>query len=623
MSGICGTLALDGSAPGETEIRRIASVLERRGPDGTHIWTDKQVSLGHTLLATTPEALVERLPLIHAETGCIITADVRIDNREELIAALELDDEGRIIGDGELVLLTYLKWGDACLDRLLGDFAFAIWDPRKPRLFCARDQVGMRQFIYHHVPGKLFAFATEPRALLQHPRIPKQINEGRIADFLEDLEAIDLTSTFFEGLHRLPPAHALTLDPKGTHIWRYWALEAQPKLQLPSNEAYATAFLEVFTKAVHSRLRSPGPIGSMLSGGMDSGSVSAVAAKLLKEANEPHLKTFSAIGTDKTCVETRTIRAAASIDHIDPNFVSIDDLKTNEAKLKKLMALSDEPFDGHMTLVRTVYQAAREQGLKVVLDGVGGDTTLGTENMIAWYLDQGRYYSAWQEAKAEERFWGPECRAQRAFLVQAAGKLVPSSLRKMRRTLLNLAQRLHEKRVSPLDPTFAARIEIEKRRLKHEDSISLADNGSDNARARRMLHPYIIVGRERYDRVASAIGIEPRDPFLDRRLLEFCLSLPPEQLQENGWPKIILRRAMAELLPDTVRWRPGKEHLGFSFTKRLLQSGSRCGGGKLDRAQRYLRLDPREVSALNHEDQSTIALLLNLRYLENWLEANV
>ena len=185
MSGICGAWSYEGELPVSGQV---LSLLERRGPDRTGSWSDGPIALGHTLLATTPEAQKELLPLTDPVSGCSITADVRLDNRDELIAALDLSGEPGEIGDGELILRSYLKWDDECPTHLLGDFAFAIWDSRAERLFCARDHMGMRQLIYYHIPGKLFAFASEADALVADPRVPNQINHGRIADYLDGLE---------------------------------------------------------------------------------------------------------------------------------------------------------------------------------------------------------------------------------------------------------------------------------------------------------------------------------------------------------------------------------------------------------------------------------------------------
>ncbi len=178
----------------------------------------------------------------------------------------------------------YLKWSDGCVDRLLGDFAFAIWDPRRRMLFCARDHSGMRPLYYHHVHGQHFLFASDARAILVLPKVPYQVNQGRIADFLvPQLEWIDYTSTFFEGVCRLPPGHTATVTPAGVDVVEYWKPEPQRGLTPLSDEDYAEGFLDVFTCAVKARLRAPENIvGSMLSVGMDSGSVVAVAREILR-----------------------------------------------------------------------------------------------------------------------------------------------------------------------------------------------------------------------------------------------------------------------------------------------------------------------------------------------------
>jgi asparagine synthase (glutamine-hydrolysing) len=235
MSGICGVVTFGSARSDGSEIEALLEPLKRRGPDGGNIWLGEGVALGHTLLATTPESLVEKLPLHHTVSGCAITADVRLDNREELLAKLGEKAGGRVVGDGELILLSYLKWAEDCVDHFLGDFAFAIWDARRRRLFCARDQMGMRQLAYFHRPGSPFVFATEPAAVLRHPSVPAGLNIDRIADFLDDLEAFDLSSTFWSAVSRLPPAHSLTLDGETLRLRKYWQPRTPSPLLLKSD----------------------------------------------------------------------------------------------------------------------------------------------------------------------------------------------------------------------------------------------------------------------------------------------------------------------------------------------------------------------------------------------------
>jgi asparagine synthase (glutamine-hydrolysing) len=565
MSGICGVLREDGKHADTGEIAGVLAAMAARGPDRRGSLADGPVALGHALLATTPEAVDEPMPLRHEGSGCIITADVRLDNRADLIAMLGLDDRGRAMGDGALILQAYLRWGSACPERLLGDFAFAIWDPRHQRLFCARDKVGMRQLITAHLPGKLFAFATDVEALLRHADVPVRVNEARVADFLEDLEAIDLTSTFFLDCHRLPPAHALVIEGGSLRCWRYWQLTPPPMLRLGSDADYGEAFLAVFTEAVRARLRSPARVGSMLSGGIDSGSVSAVAARLLKQAGAPPLDTFSALDSDPDCLESRGIRSSLALPHIAPHLIALGEDESLRHEVTRLTQDSIEPFDAHMVMIRAIYLAAQRDGIRVMLDGVGGDTSLPTGDMIAFHLGRGRVRKAWNEARAQERFWDGEIKAGNEFRKALKRVLIPSRLRSQRADCWARAQSVQAAADSPLNPALAARIDMVARRRTNYRHVRVDHDCNPASQALRMLHPYIIVARERYDRVASIHGIEPRDPFLDTRVLEFCLSLPVTQLHDDGWPKLILRRLMVGVLPDSVLWKTGRHHVGWRF----------------------------------------------------------
>lgn len=579
MSGVLGLYHLNGAPATPPQLVDMASLLARRGPERTSTWHRGPVGLGHTLLATTPEAVHERLPLEHGSSGCVITADVRLDNREELLAALDLRARSTPPGDAEILLAAYLAWGPACPERLLGDFAFAIWDPRAQVLFCARDPFGMKPFCFHHAPGKLFAFASEPRAILVLPEVPYRINQGRIADFLvPHLEGIDHTSTFFEEVFRLPPAHTLSVTPDGMRHHRYWTLEPGPELRLSSDEAYAEAFREVFTEAVRSRLRSAGRVGSMLSGGMDSGSVAAVAGALLADAAGPPLVTVSGVAPDRTgCVETRSIQAAIRMRGLAPQTIGHPEISRFDPELSRDGWNLDEPFDNHATLVRVMYLAADRQGANVLLDGASGDVVLADGSVVARLIRSGRLRAAWRETAGQSRFYGAPHTPMRLLLPELRTAVTPNVARRIRRRAIGIlpsrARVRATLRQSVISPEFADRVALADR-LRAAALNWPTDLPASYAaeRAHAITHPYVAAARERYDRVASAAGVEPRDPFLDRRLVAFCLSLPPEQRLRGGWPKAILRQAMAGRIPDQVRWRRGKEHLGWAFTRSFVET---------------------------------------------------
>ncbi len=167
MSGIVGIYYINGRpVEGET-LGRMVDILAHRGPDGADIWCEGNIGLGHRMLWTTPESLMEKQPLVDRTGNLVLTADARIDNRGELISALRLNDSPvEKITDSALILAAYAEWGNQCPEKLIGDFAFAIWDKRKQVLFCARDHMGVKPFYYYYEPGKFFAFASEIKGLL-------------------------------------------------------------------------------------------------------------------------------------------------------------------------------------------------------------------------------------------------------------------------------------------------------------------------------------------------------------------------------------------------------------------------------------------------------------------------
>ena len=576
MSGICGLFNINGTPVAESDLRSMTAMLEQRGPEGTGQWHDGRVALGHTLLATTPELLFERQPFTHAETGCVITADVRLDNRDELLEALGLGGQSDSIGDAELILHAYLKWCEACLERLLGDFAFAIWDPRHQTFFCARDHFGMRAFYYHHVPGRRFVFASDARAILVLPQVPYRINAGRVADFLvPELEWIDYTSTFFEDVFRLPPGHKVTVTPASVDVAEYWKPKPGPELGPMSDEDYSQGFLEVFTKAVDARIRAPsGTIASMLSGGMDSGSIVAVGKEILAARGDGPLPTISAVRReDASCEETKAIKAAISTLAISPNLVYLEEIPN---ALDRLMTDSGEPFDSTCMMLKAIYHAARDQGGRVVLDGAGGDVLLADGTYITRLIRQGQLRLAMAEIAAENKYYEGGSLAPALFrYVRAA--FVPEAIKKILRGPRYRYGVKGSLKTSLVSPDFARSVDIDGRFERMRRIFPhgwIPDYATERCNA---IWPNVTAGRERYARLAAAAGTEARDPFLDKRVVEYCSRLPGRFRLKNGWPKMILREIMAERLPQEVLWTRRKPHLGFMFneavTKQALRSG--------------------------------------------------
>lgn len=580
MSGICGLFNLDSAPVSEAELQSMTAMLEARGPEGTGRWRNASVGLGHTLLATTPELLFERQPRVHGDTGLVITADVRLDNRQELIATLLPARPPGSIGDAELILAAYLRWGEKCPERLLGDFAFAIWDPREQVLFCARDHLGMRPFYYHHAAGRHVAFASDARAILVLPQLPYRINAGRIADFLvPELEWYDYTSSFFDEVHRLPPGHRAIVTRSRIDIAEYWQPQPGTDPGPMTDDDYRQGFLEVLTAAIDARLRAPrGTVGSMLSGGIDSGSVVAIAKERLAERGEGPLATFSAARrTDSTdaegidCPETRAIHAAISMPSISARLILPDTL---EDLLPELSSGHEEPFDGVLNILKALFLRAHEHGCRTLLDGGGADVLLHEGSYIVRLIRQGHLRLAVAEILAESDYRNERSAALRLMRYLRAAVL-PDSVKRPLRALRNRHRFEKWSRDSLISREFAREIGIANRcehMMSHFPTGWIPEYPLERCLS---IRPNLTAGRERYARIAAAAGMEARDPFMDKRVVEYCARLPGRFRLRHGWPKPILRDLMAGILPDEVLWTRRKPHLGWWFSDavtRLAQS---------------------------------------------------
>ncbi|HTE20584.1 MAG TPA: lasso peptide isopeptide bond-forming cyclase, partial [Armatimonadota bacterium] len=570
MSAIAGVWCIDGRPAEPALLERMAETLAHRGPDGAGVWCEGAVGLAHRALRTTPEAFSETLPLVSPNGAFVLTADARLDNRRELLAAfaLPLDD---VCPDSELILRAYERWGSACPQKLAGDFAFAIWDARARKLFCARDRFGVRPFCYHHTPGRAFVFGTEIKALLCVPQVSRRLNEERVGDHvlavLEDKEA-----TFYRDILRLPPAHSLTVSTDGLRREAYWSLDPERQVRCSSDEDYAESFREHFCEAVRCRLRSSVPLGAMLSGGLDSSSVVCTARDLRRQGSDGPLAVFSLLfDAVPQCDERAFIESVIAQGDLVPHYLRGDEVSPL-AGLDQLCRLLDEPLFGpNRFLMRTVWEAAHGAGCRVVLDGFDGDTTV-SHGMVR--LTELAATGRWIPLAAEAREYG------RVHRVRVPGLLWKHAVRPLipvRGSLRSVWRSAHRDTVGAaapdplINPAFAARAGIGDRLARLQGESAAAPRTERGHHLRRLttgLLPFVV---EQLGQGAAMFGMEPRHPFLDHRLAEFSLALPGDQKLRHGWRRLILRRAMEGILPSQVQWRPGKTDLSPNFTRALLR----------------------------------------------------
>lgn len=568
MSAIAGVVYRDARPASPDTVAAMIDRLTYRGPDGHGVWADGCVGFGHCMLHTTPESLHEHLPLVYDAGDLVLTADARIDNRDELCAGLQLQHRNTVLTDGEIIVEAYKKWGTSCPSMLLGDFVFAIWDRRTQSVFCARDCFGVKP-LYYFVSDRAFVFATEIGAMFPVADVPRQLNELRVGEYLT--HTFDSkTSTFYKHIVRLPPAHSIRIDRDSVAIEQYWTPDLSRTVQYRSHEDYAEAFRDLFTEAVRCRLRSVYPVGSMLSGGLDSSSIVVTAAPLLAEMGQS-LHTFSAVfpslnRTDPRIDEGTYIDTVLSSTgaNVEPHFVHAD----TWSPLIDLLWKGEEAIPApNLYMDWALFDAGARHNTRVLLSGFDGDSTVsyGYE-LFPELIRTGRWPTLLRESEAFAR----RLDVQQRNVVWHLGikPLIPEPAIDLWQRIRGRYQPLWTDE-STIDARFAQSIGLDAHIRKDQHSRWLWRNVPEQ-HWHSLSSGLLLYGVELLDKAAADRGVDVRFPFFDRRLVEFCLALPPEHKLKTGWTRAIVRTAMRDVLPEDVQTRVHKSNLSANFKNKLL-----------------------------------------------------
>ncbi len=519
---------------------------------------DKSVMLGFDHIPNTPESIAERQPVTHAEEQVTIVADVRLDNRPELLEALKISDSG--IGDSHIILDAYLKWGETCVERLVGDFVFVIWDARTRQLFMARDQIGIKTGYYYWHDGQL-VFATTLPGIAAVPDLDHSIDYAWLGHFMTNTN-MDSGRTVYKHVRSLLPAHSYIIGQHGITSHRYFDFDKNTEIKLADESAYIEAFRGHFDRAVADRLRSAFPIGAELSGGLDSGGINILANRMLREKGE-ELTTYSHV------MEKDDIgKVPPYIDEHEAMQWVIDQEKFSQAHLLTLKGQNPEelkkeylrragqpPLGGHFTLNSLpTYKLAKEAGIRTMLSGHGGDevvTSYGGGYTLE-LLGKGAYtqYIKALIDKAKVK--------QKSPFKWVIGQM----LRDLFPAVFWYWQGKYKKEDLP------AYLDLIKPEVRKEMNIEalVSQKGSwrhmhRTVRERqyyRTKSDHLHSRAERTGVLACYEGIEYRYPMLDIRLMQFVLSLPAEMKIRHGWGRYIYRKSMEGILPHALQWQKEK-----------------------------------------------------------------
>ncbi len=558
MCGIVGCWNLDGKPISEQVLSRFSESLAHRGPDGQGIFLDKEVALGlgHRRLAILDISITGRQPMPYLNNRYWITYNGEIYNFIEL--KTELEGYGysfSTTSDTEVILAAYHRWGEDCQLKFNGMWAFAIWDTRERVLFLSRDRFGVKP-LHYYFTGSTFAFASEMKAFLALNGFSLEFNPEMVAAALTDIENIEGTEfCIVKGIKRLLGGYCLTLRGSGEVILRRWwntldHLNPPQKEYLDQVEGFRTLFLD----ACRIRMRSDVPIGTALSGGLDSSSIVCamhaigqtehIRERLAQDWQHAFIATYPGNIIDERKYSDEIIRKTG----IRPIYSEIKSdmyLQFFERILFQFEEISDIYLGPWL-----VHKTQRENGIVVTLDGHGGDETLGG---YPWHVTAG--------IKDSLVKFKP---LQAITLVNTLKKLelFPEELF-YSRSLYALTLKLKEKvlgknnnnwlRLKPTD-YFSPPFEEDKKKLKKYDTLF-----------KRLYTDFhfkqLPMNLRDFDRLSMAHGVEVRSPFMDWRLVCFAFSLPPESKIHNGYTKRILRDSLKDLLPESIRLRTRK--LGF------------------------------------------------------------
>ncbi|MCL1472310.1 asparagine synthase-related protein [Argonema antarcticum] len=601
MSGIVGIVNLDGKPIDRQLLQQMTEFMAYRGPDDRHIWIDGNVGFGHALLRTTSESLREQQPC-SLDGEVWITADARIDGRAELIEKLNSSIDIKTVTDVQLILRAYQVWEEDCVKHLLGDFAFAIWDSRVQRLFCARDHFGVKPFYYARV-GNSLIFSNTLNGVRIHPQVSDELNDLAIADFLLFGYNQELDTTTFADIQRLPPAHCLTWSRETLKSKRYWMLPVDGEIRYKKASDYVENFKELMGKAVGDRLRT-NRVAVSMSGGMDSTTIAATASQLYnKDAFD--LRAFTVV-YDKLIPDKERYYSGlvAEALNIPIRYLVADDY-TLFGQTEQRQSGHPEPTNVCMLAIfadRLTQVAAHS---RVLLDGNGGDPVF-----YSWgaYFYFAHLLKNWQLGRSI---------VDTVEYVVSHKRLPQPGLRSRVKRWLGIRPPLP---AYPrwINSDFSAKLDLPGRWEQFYDEKPLIHPVRPEAyqQLTSSAWPYLF---ESCDPGVTGLPVEVRYPFFDLRLVNYLLAIPPVPWCLH---KELMRVAMRGILPESVRRRPKSPLAGDPIGLLLQQAGSQW----IDRFEATPMLakyvDRKAMPIVSGRSQDTNEACINLQplNLNYWLQ---
>ena len=609
MCGIAGLVSVTAGPQNQAVLERMTGVLRHRGPDDSGCFSDGVAWLGHRRLSIIDLAGGHQ-PMANEDSTVWITYNGELFNHASLRPGLERDGHRfQTNCDTEAILHAYEQRGAECVRDFRGMFAFAVWDQRRKRLFCARDRLGIKPF-YYYWDGRLFAFASEIKALLEHPSISASLEANLLPEYL----AFGYTSgerTLFTGIRKLMPGHTLTLELKDggakLDIACYWDVPEPGPTERRPDEDWIRECRQRVEETVRMRLMSDVPLGMFLSGGVDS---SAIAALLKRMAPGP-VETFAVGYREAAFSELAYARQVADSIGTNHHEVTVSMQEFFEA-LPRLIWHEDEPIAWPSSVSLYFVSKLASERVKVVLTGEGSDELFAGYSRYRFYLLNQRWAAAYRLAPAGLR------RCIRSWVGRT--RLLSAGLRrKLRHTPLGQGEALESLYLDNFYSAFPASEQANLLGSDPDGEPYRSFLGYWNARpaaplVERMLYAdqktYLVELLMKQDQMSMATSIESRVPFLDHPLVEFAARVPHALKIRGRTSKYILKRAVEDLLPGEIIHR---KKMGFPTPLRQWLRNPKS-------APLLQRLRDKQGLVGEYLDQGEVARLLE-RHTNGWEDA--
>ncbi len=515
------------------QLTTLTASMAKQGPDAQEVWSKKNVGFGHALLKTTRDSINEKQPLT-IDNRVWITGDCRLDRRDELIDRLKPNGQPahHSLADINLVLLAYLAWGETCLQKISGDFAFAIWDASLQQLFCARDHFGVVPF-YYSVLKEQIVCSNHLQCLTQHPGISDQLNDKAIGDFLLFGMNRDLNSTTYTDIQKLAPASQLTWTAGNLQIKNYWQLaKSAHSIRYQHSKDYIDHFHELFAQSIADRLRT-NQAASHLSGGMDSTSIAATVYQQMKRSGKPIDFRAYVIVYQQLLQEQEGHYAEQVAAHSGfPLAALIAEDYIQQAPLKASDYVTPEPLMFSNQVAEHEITHRVSEFSRVLFAGFGGDPAF-YQCPLFWsgLIMQGRFF---QLGKELYRY------------INTAHRLPPLGLRSRLRGKLG-KKNPHHRIPEWLNPDFVSQQQLD---LRYQQIISKQPNLARAGMSSEPLWSNIFAWSSPG---FHGLPVKVRFPFFDLSLVTYLQSIPPAPWLID---KRLLRESMTETLPESIVKRP-------------------------------------------------------------------